>query len=96
MVRVSDGQLLGHTPWHTEVPAAQGAEELRLRLPGHFEHLVSLPRGASSHSRITLLPVAPLRPRPRPREAPEKKSPLPGKNSSKNPKRGHVKIVLED
>ena len=97
VVRVSDGQLLGHTPWHTEVPAAQGAEELRLRLPGHFEHLVSLPRGASSHSRITLLPVAsPQAAAPSPEKLPEKKSPLPGKNSSKNPKRGHVKIVLED
>ncbi len=97
VVRVSDGQLLGHTPWHTEVPAAQGAEELRLRLPGHFEHLVSLPRGASSHSRIALLPVAsPQAAAPSPEKPPEKKSPLPGKNSSKNPKRGHVKIVLED
>ena len=80
-------------PEKVEETRAPSAEELRLRLPGHFEHLVSLPRGASSHSRIALLPVAsPQAAAP----SPEKKSPLPGKNSSKNPKRGHVKIVLED
>lgn len=93
IVRVSDGQVLGRTPWSAEKPAESGVEEIRLRLAGHAEHMVSLQRNANSHSSVALspLPVAPatsptaLEPRP-----------APDKNRSKNRKRGHVKIVLED
>ncbi len=92
IVRVSDGQVLGQTPWHTELPAGQGVEEVRLRLAGHFERLLGLPRHASSQSSLTLMPIAsgPAG------KSSEPKSQGPSKNSSKNPKRGHVKIVLED
>jgi serine/threonine protein kinase len=93
IVRVSDGQVLGRTPWHTEVVVATGVEEVRLRLAGHVERVVGLQRNANSHSSVELMPIAvpPATPK-----AADQRSQLPSKNSGKNPKKGHVKIVLED
>lgn len=109
VVRVSDGQVLGRTPWHSEVPSGGGVEELRLRLAGHVERLVSLQRNANSHSSVELMPIAsPPAPSgtvdPKQQGLSQNSSQNSGQNSSqnsrknsgKNPKRGHVKIVLED
>src|SRR5262249_26886995 len=48
VVRVSDGSVLGATPWQSELPAATGTEELRLRLPGYVERLIRLDRAADA------------------------------------------------
>ena len=44
VVRVSDGSVLGTTPWYAEVAAGTGVEELRLRLSGYGEKLIQLDR----------------------------------------------------
>jgi hypothetical protein len=58
VVRVSDGSVLGQTPWQSEHEAASGTEELRLRLAGHVERLIRLERGSDAARRDVLEPIA--------------------------------------
>ena len=85
ITRVSDGQVLGRTPWHGEVRSGGGSEELRVWLPGHVERLLSLDRDADAHRHFQLQPV----------KAPPAHATAP-KNRGKNRKRGQVKIEFED
>src|SRR5262249_38800463 len=54
VVRVSDGFVLGQTPWQSEHEAGAGSEELRLRLPGHVQRLIRLCRTSDVTRRDTL------------------------------------------
>ena len=48
VTRVSDGAILGLTPWSAEFVAATGVEELRLKLPGYAERLIQLDRSSDA------------------------------------------------
>lgn len=56
--RVSDGALLGHTPWQSERLAAEGGEEVRITAPGHAERLVVLSRSQNESREVVLQAAA--------------------------------------
>jgi hypothetical protein len=56
LVRVSDGKLLGRTPWRAEVEAAAGSEEPAVRLGGHIERRIHLERGSDERRELILSP----------------------------------------
>ena len=94
VVRASDGAVLGHTPWTSEVSAAPGQMELRLRLPGFAERRLSIARSSDS-SRDEILDAA----APRVSEKPARSaSPKPKRTAhASSPKRvKHERIEVED
>ncbi len=42
VIRMSDGQVLGTTPWHIEQPAAEGQTSVRLQREGFVDKMLSL------------------------------------------------------
>ena len=101
VVRVSDGSVLGMTPWYGEFVAAQGVEEIRLRLSGYVERLIQLDRSqdATRHDVLEAVPstaASALAPAAVEKDAPA--PPLAGKprreGGRKKPR--HVAIELED
>jgi serine/threonine protein kinase len=103
VVRVSDGQLLGKTPWSREQPPSGGAILVRLRYPGFAERQLSLDQMTDITRRETLDAV-PGAPRPvatppgpaaksansTPRPSLKKKTP-----PAKGPKPSNEKIEIE-
>lgn len=70
IVRLSDGTVLGKTPWSREQPAAEGTEEILLRVPGYAEQRLSVALAENHEHRVTLprkrpAPVKALRPKDR-------------------------------
>jgi hypothetical protein len=51
---VSDGAILGRTPWQGEQPLATGTEELRVVAPGYVNKLVVLDRSRDEQQTVTL------------------------------------------
>jgi serine/threonine-protein kinase len=104
ILRLSDGKVLGHTPFQAELPAGSGTEDLRLRLAGHSDQLLRLGRDADTQRQLTLQPVvvpstvtppaaANLQAQVKPEtEAPSK----PGRKSRGSRKKGHVRIEFEE
>jgi serine/threonine protein kinase len=64
VVRLSDGALLGRTPWYTEQPSANGRVEVVVRKSGFVEERVTLDRGANTslHVRLARRPSTGKRP----------------------------------
>jgi tRNA A-37 threonylcarbamoyl transferase component Bud32 len=58
VVRVSDGQVLGTTPWRDEQPHADGTLELRLRRSGFFDQKLTLHRDRDETRREKLRPIS--------------------------------------
>lgn len=52
--RVSDGQLLGKTPWHGEQEPSSGEASLRLSLSGYKDRIVTLRQSDDDHQEIKL------------------------------------------
>ena len=65
IVRVSDGRVLGKTPWRSEQPQGTGHVTLRLRFVGYQDRVVDLDSNADDRSEVTLEPVPPLTEGPR-------------------------------
>ncbi len=94
VVRASDGAVLGHTPWTSEVRAAPGQMELRLRLPGFAERRLSIARSSDS-SRDEILDAAAPRVSEKPaRSASPKTKRTAHASSTKRVK--HERIEVED
>ncbi|HNF96731.1 MAG TPA: serine/threonine-protein kinase, partial [Pseudomonadota bacterium] len=58
VLRVSDGALLGKTPWQSEQPVGQGSQELRLIAPGYADKLVVLDLSRDEQQSLDLEPIA--------------------------------------
>jgi serine/threonine-protein kinase len=54
ILRVSDGAILGRTPWQGEQPLTTGTEELRIVAPGYVNKLVVLDRSRDEQQTVTL------------------------------------------
>jgi hypothetical protein len=102
VVRVSDGQLLGKTPWSREQPVGAGTLQVRLRYPGFAERQLSLDQTNDITRRETLdavpgsspsvaTPTAPKNPGGTPARSPLKKK-IP---TAKVPKPSNEKIEIE-
>ncbi len=57
ILRVSDGALLGKTPWQSEQFVGQGSQELRLVAPGYADKLVVLDLSRDEQQNLQLEPV---------------------------------------
>ncbi len=60
VVRVSDGSVVGQTPWYAEVVPGSGVEEIRIRMSGYIELLVQLDRSrdVQRHDVLEAVPSA--------------------------------------
>lgn len=58
VVRLSDGEVLGTTPWRTEAVAGSGEEVVQLRLDGYAPITLQLNRGNSEQYQKELKPLA--------------------------------------
>jgi serine/threonine protein kinase len=58
VVRTSDGQVLGTTPWRDEQPRAAGTLEVRLRRSGFFDQKLTLDRTRDETRREKLRPIS--------------------------------------
>jgi serine/threonine-protein kinase len=58
VVRVSDGQVLGTTPWKDEQPRADGMLELKLRRSGFFDQKITLRRERDETRHEKLRPIS--------------------------------------
>jgi hypothetical protein len=56
IVRLSDGKVLGRTPWRAEAAAQPGSEELAVRLTGHADLRIRLERGRDERRDVVLQP----------------------------------------
>ena len=81
LVRVSDGSILGVTPWYGEFAAGQGSEEIRLRLSGYVERLIQLDRSQDAVRHDVLEAVASA-------TAPALSPAMPDKNPATTPASG--------
>lgn len=54
--RLSDGQVIGKTPWQVTQPATTEPLRLRLRLDGHEEQDLSLAGNVDDHANVRLVP----------------------------------------
>ncbi len=100
VVRVSDGSVLGVTPWYGEFAAGSGVEEIRLRLSGYVERLIQLDRSqdAVRHDVLDAVASAAVT-QPTAVEEKEPPSPPPAskpRRDSTRKKPRHVAIELED
>lgn len=89
VLRKSDMQPLGRTPFLREQPAGSGQEELILRLPGYADRPLTVDRAASREVQLLLSPL-PEPSKPVPAAAPppvEEKGGKPGKLGGKPGKR---------
>ncbi len=59
IVRVSDGAILGKTPWQGERPLGAGTEELRVVAPGYVNKLLVFDRSRDEQQTVTLLALPP-------------------------------------
>ena len=57
MIRLSDGLLLGVTPWTSEVPQSAGKTAVMLRLDGFTEQLVALDGNRDVKMKLKLRPL---------------------------------------
>ena len=62
IVRVSDGQRLGTTPWHGEQERGQDDVAVRLKLDGYIERTLTLHASDDDHREVTLEPAQPAQP----------------------------------
>lgn len=74
VLRISDGQVLGQTPWQVIQPAADGRLQLRVRLDGHEEQDLSLAANQDQHAAVRLLPSRPPPTRPAKRSDDKRRS----------------------
>jgi hypothetical protein len=65
VVRVSDGQVLGKTPWSSEEDATPGLLDIKLRLPGYADRILHLDRSAGASLIEMLEPSKDVKPGPR-------------------------------
>jgi len=85
VVRISDGAVVGITPWKSEQPAAPGKIGVTLRRSGFIDRQVLLDREADCNETVQLDPMPPA---PANSE-PEKPGKKPGKNSRPSKKNTH-------
>jgi len=60
IMRISDGAVLGRTPWQSELIAAPGSQELRIVAPGYADRLVVLDQSRDEQQTLKLDPVSGL------------------------------------
>jgi hypothetical protein len=92
--RISDGHMMGKTPWHGEQEQSDEEVPVRLSLIGYQDRIVQLKSERDDHKEITLdpLPVENLKPAiPKIKRPPFWRPPLPTKAT--NPPNGRPKIV---
>jgi hypothetical protein len=80
VVRISDGQVLGVTPWKSEQPAGQGKVGVMLRRVGFVNRELLLARDVDTTEDLKMEPAAP------PPTSTEKSGPGAGKKPGKTPK----------
>ena len=72
VLRVTDGQVLGKTPWHLDQAAQAGELAVRLRLAGYLERIVLLDLAKRGIRPVALSAVSPGPPQPEGRAAPSR------------------------
>jgi serine/threonine-protein kinase len=58
IMRISDGAVLGKTPWQSELLAAPGTQELRIVAPGYADRLVVFDQSRNEQQSLKLDPVS--------------------------------------
>jgi hypothetical protein len=58
IMRISDGAVLGKTPWQSELIAAPGSQELRIVAPGYADRLVVFDQSRNEQQSLKLDPVS--------------------------------------
>lgn len=59
ILRVTDGAILGKTPWQSERPLGTGTEELRIVAPGYVNQLLVFDRSRDEQQTVTLEALPP-------------------------------------
>ncbi|HRI54291.1 MAG TPA: PEGA domain-containing protein, partial [Pseudomonadota bacterium] len=79
VIRASNGESLGRTPWQSDVPIGSGRVTLRLKFPGYQDREVELDASKDDRTEVmletqlpvqVLTPVAPVKPKPHPKITP--------------------------
>ena len=87
VLRISDGQVLGQTPWQVTQRAAERNLQLRLRLDRYVEQDLSLDASQDQHSVVRLLPSVPAPARTRDRASDKRRAEHPKPSKDKAPVR---------